>query len=467
MKIGLVGSSYQQRSLPFDAQRSVNLFPVVDQQGKEVASMYGTPGIESFSTCGTGAIRGGFSSSNGRCFFVSDSRLFEVFADGSSTVLGSLKQSSGYVSMAENNNQLAICDGSRLYIFTYSNSNFQLITNDALPACGTVCYLDGYFIVNSNNTGRFYISGLNDGTSWDALDFATAESSPDNLLACFSALGQLWLIGERTIEVWTNTGASTFPFKRIAGAIIQAGCLAVYSIVEVENSIIWVGQDKNGSSIVYSASGVTSAQRISTTPIEIRISSAQDKANMISYTYQEDGHTFYVLTGGDLETTLVYDLLTGEWHERAYTNEFGRFEQHLSNCHVFAFGKHLVGSRRDGKIYNMSLDIYSDNGNALVRERTYTFLSDEDKRLRYNKLNIGIESGVGLQSGQGSDPMISLELSKDGARTWSNSYSVPFGKVGEFRQNVSFRRLGISQTMCFRIRISDPVKVCITGSYLS
>jgi len=174
-----------------------------------------------------------------------------------------------------------------------------------------------------------------------------------------------------------------------------------------------------------------------------------------------------VLTGGGLETSLVLDLTTNQWHERAFTNEFGQFEQHLSNSHIFVFNKHLVGSRVTGKIYNMDMDIYSDDGDYISRDRTYTFLSDEDKRIRYNKLEIGVESGVGILSGQGSDPQISLQLSKDGARTWSNSYTGSIGKMGEFRRKVSFRRLGIAESMCFRIRITDPIKVAIVGSYLS
>lgn len=467
MKIGLVGGSYQQRSLPFNAQRTVNLFPIKDDGGKEVSALYGTAGKRLFANIGLGPIRQEFTSANGRFFAVSNSKLYEVDSLGASSELGSLDSSDGIVTMAENNTQLAICDGSKLYIFTYSTNEFQKITVASFPtSVGIVTFIDGYFVVNENNTGRFYISGINDGlSSWDALDFATAESSPDNLVSVVNAIGQMWLFGSETTEVWTNTGDSLFPFRRISGAKMQTGILSAFTAVEIDNSVIWVGRDKLGQGIVYRAQGFTPV-RISTTPIEILISHATDPTNMRSYVYQEEGNTFYVLTGGGLATTLVYDLLTQEWHERAYLNGDGNYETDLACCHAFAFGKHLVGDRRNGKIYEQSLDFYTDNGDLVSRKRIYTHLSDSGKRIRYNSLEIGFEAGVGLQTGQGSNPLVTLRLSKDGARTWSDAYTATIGAVGQYQQKIEFRRLGITEQMTFEIEITDPVKVAIIGSYL-
>jgi len=443
----------------------VNLYPVAAEQGKETTALYGTPGLDLFATAGNGPIRNCFAATNERSFAVSGSDLYEVLSNGTTSSLGTLDQSSGIVSMAENGFQLAICDGVSVYIFTYATDVFEKVADLDLPTAGTICFIDGYFVINKNDTGSFYISGLYDGTSWDALDFATAESSPDRLVRVYSAIGQLWLFGARTAEIWTNTGDSAFPFERISGAKMEMGCLAPHSVVEFDNSIFWLGTDHNGSGIVYRAQGFTPS-RISTSAIERLIQDTADQENIRAYTYQEDGHSFYVITGGSLSTSLVYDLTTQVWHERAYKNEFGEYEQHLANCHMFSFGKHLVGDRRNGKIYDMSIHIFSDNGDYITRERIYTHISDENKRIRYNKLEIGFETGVGLQSGQGSDPMVSLQLSKAGARTWSDEYTTSIGAVGNYRAKAVFRRLGISEIMTFKIKISDPVKVAITGSYL-
>ena len=463
--IGLVGPTYQQRSLPFNAQRTINFWPIFDQQGKEVSALYGTPGLELFGTAGAQGHRQAFTSSNGRCFFVAGSTLYEVLADGSTASRGTLLSSIGNISMDENNVQLGICDGQRLYTLTYSNNTFAQVTDSDLPSSvGFLTVIDGYFVVVENDSGRFYISSLNDGTSWDALDFATAESNPDELRCGKNALGQLWLFGRNTTEIWTNTGASSFPFSRISGAVMETGIIAPHSVQDVDNSIFWLGRDVRGGGVVYRANGFI-PQAISNEPINIAIQKATSIQDITSWTYQEDGHTFYALTGGGLETTLVYDISTQQWHERSF-NDDGDLSPHLAQCVTYAFGKQLVGDRRNGNIYEMSLNYYDDAGEEIVSERTYTHISDMDQRIRYNALDISLESGVGNLTGDGQDPLISMQLSVDGARTWSNWFTARMGRIGQYLTKVSFRRLGIAEQMTFRIRISAPVKKALTGSYL-
>jgi hypothetical protein len=465
VRIGLVGPTYTERSLPFDAQRTINLFPVLDQQGKETAALYGTPGLLSFATAGSGPIRGCYNAANGRAFMVSGNGFYEISSLGVATSLGGLDTSSGICSIDENGTELAVCDGAGVYILTYSSNAWAKVTDADLPTAGTITFIDGYFVVNQVDTGKFYISGLYAGTTWDALDFATAESSPDELLRVINAVGQLWLFGVKTAEIWTNTGDSTFPFQRISGAKMEVGILAPHTAIPIDNSVMWVGRDNIGQGIVYVAKGF-SPRRISNSAIELKIQAASDAENLRAYTYQEDGHVFYVLTGGGLETTLVYDITTQQWHERAYLADDGNFETHIGACGMFAFGKQLVGDRRNGMIYEMSMDYYSDNGDEIARERIYTHLSDENQRRRYSSLEIGFETGVGLQTGQGSDPLVALKISHDGARTWSNWYTASIGAVGQYMKRVIFRRLGVSRITTFRIRITDPVKVAIIGSYL-
>lgn len=468
MKIGIVGPSYEMRSLPFDAQRSINFFPVLDQQGKEVAALYGAAGKSLFCSTGSGGTaRAAFESANGRAFFVSGSGLYEIFSDGTSTKRGELAQSDGVVTIAEIRTQLAVCDQKDVYILTYESNAFTKVSSAGIPTLGfgTIASINGYFIGNENGSGRFWISALNDGLTWPA-EFATAESSPDLLLSCVSALGQLWLIGNRSIEVWTNTGEAAFPFRRVSNAVINVGSLSAFTSIAIDNGLIIVGRDENGSGVVYKLQGLTPV-RISTVAIERFIQESEDLDQLRAYSYQEEGSVFYVLTGGGLRTTLVYDFSTQQWHEKARMTTNGLFEQDRANCHVFAFGKHLVGDRLTDRIYEQSLNYYTDGDDPLVSERIYTHLSDSGKRIRYNSLEIGLETGIGLQSGQGAMPLVMMQLSKDGARTWTNWSTVGIGRVGEYLAKVIFRRLGIAEQMTFKIRISDPVKRVVVGSYLT
>jgi hypothetical protein len=466
MKIALVGPTDQHRSLPFDAQRTINLFPVLDRQGKEVSALYGTPGLTLFATAGTGPIRGTFTAANGRAFAVSAGNLYEISSAGAASLLGTLTTSSGIVSIDENGLQLAICDGTYVYIFTYATNVFAKVTDGDLPTAGTLTFIDGYFAISKVSSGAFYISASYDGTSWAPLDFATAESSPDELLRVFNAVGQLWLFGTKTTEIWTNTGASAFPFERISGAKMEMGILAPHTAVAVDNSIFWVGRDNIGAGVVYRAQGF-SPSRISTNAIELLLQQAPTPSTLRAYTYQQDGHVFYVITGGGMSTTLVYDISTQLWHERAYLNAMGEYELHLGACGMYAFSQQLVGSRVDGKIYSMSLSVYSDDGDALSAERVYTHLSNEGKRVRYKELEIAMETGVGNQSDPGQDPQITLWISRDGGRTYSTGYQTSFGKVGKYETRAVWARLGMANiSLTFKVRITDPVKRVLIGSYL-
>jgi hypothetical protein len=462
LKLGLVGPTNQERSLPFDAQRTVNLIPVANGT-KEPSALYGTPGLLIFATCGNGGIRSTFTASNGRAFAVSGYNLYEVDEDGNETVLGTLDSNVSFCTVADNGFQLAICDGTDLYILTYATDLFEKVSDSDFPGAGTICFLDGYFIVNDPDTGQFYISGLYDGLTWDALDFATAEGLPDNIVRVFATNQLLILMGEVTTEFWTNSGGTDFPFVR--SARIDTGCASPHSVVSLDNSVFWVGRDDKGQGVVYKMQGSTPV-RVSTHAIERMIQACTDLTVLRAFPYQEDGRAFYFLTGGDLETSVVFDVETGLWHERAYLNSFGNFEQHRAATAMFAFGKVLVGDKTNGKIYHMSSDYYDDNGDAIKRTRIFSHVFNEGQVLRANALQIDFERGVGLSSGQGSDPQAWIRVSRDFGQTWGPELYKSIGAIGNRLPRCVWRRLGLHEAFTVELNISDPVKVAICGAYL-
>lgn len=467
MKAGLIGGSSQQFSLPFNAERSINCYTVINKEGKEPAALYGTAGYDLFATVSTGPIRGMFTAAaDGRTFVVSTDGLYELMSNGTSTLRGTIATSSSIVIMEENGIQLGISDGSKLYMFTYATNAFALVVSSLPASVGTLTFVGGYFIMNQNATGKFFISNLYDGLTWQALKFATAESSPDNLLRVQNVLGQLWLFGSLKSEVWNNNGAAAFPFAKISGSEMQQGIVGAHAMSVIDNTAVWVGTDKNGSYIVYRATGFT-PQRISTEAIELLLRKATSPSTIRMWNYQENGHTFLIITGGGLETSPCLDLSTGLWHERAFFNANGFFEIHRGACNVQAFSKNLLGDKQNGSIYRMSQDIYADNASPLVMDRIFTHLSEENQPFRNANLTVVFETGVGLQSGQGSDPLAQLSLSNDGGRTWFGSQLKQIGVVGNFLRGVVFQRLGMARVRTFRLRVTDPVKRCITGAYFN
>jgi hypothetical protein len=431
---------------------------------KEVAALQGTPGLLNFVTCGSGPNRGGFSATNGRAFVVSGNTLYEIFTNGTSTQRGTLTSGSSIVSMDENGLQLGICDGASVWMFTYSTNAFALVISN-IPTAGTISFIDGYFVVTKVGSAQFNISASYDGTTWAALDFASKESSPDNLVTTVNAFGQLVLLGAESSEIYTNTGNNAFPFQRISGAKIKQGCVAPYSAISMDNSVLWVGRDTRGAGVVYRLDGFVPT-RISTHAIEYLLQQVPDLTVLRAYTYQQDGHTFYALTGVGMTTTIVYDVSTKLWHERAFLNASGQFETHLGIFCIYAFGKQLVGDRRNGNIYDMSLSYYDDNGSPLKAQRTFTHLSNEGKLLRVSSLEVDFEAGLGTQTGQGQNPVAVLRISNDFAKTWSPEYTSAIGAVGNYLNRGRWPKLGAGYSFTFEVSITDPIRRSICGAYL-
>jgi hypothetical protein len=311
---------------------------------------------------------------------------------------------------------------------------------------------------------------LLDGLSVDPLDFASAEGDPDNLVSLIIDHREAWLFGTNSIEVWYDAGLPDFPLQRIQGAFNEIGCAAAYSVAKLDNGLFWLGADARGRGIVYRANGYT-GQRISTHAIEWQIQQYSTISDAIGYTYQQDGHAFYVLIFPTAETTWVYDVATQAWHERAGWDN-GNFVRHRSNCQVSYNNQIIVGDFENGNIYAFDLETYADNGDIQKWLRSWRALptgANNLKRTSQHTLQIDCETGVGLNTGQGDDPQMMLRWSDDGGHTWSNEQWASIGKVGEYFQRTFYRRLGM--TLKLRDRVyelsgTDPVKIAIVGAQL-
>jgi hypothetical protein len=469
MKTPILGSSYVARSVNAADARMVNLFPeIVPEAGKEPAFLQRAPGLKLEVEVGSGPVRGLWEHRN-ILYVVSGSRFYKVTSAYTVTELGAVS-GSGPVSMADNGTQIFIACNGPSYIYNTGTNVFQQITDPDFPGAVTVGYLDGYFVFNEPNSQRIWVTALLEGTLVDPLDFASAEGSPDGVVGIIVDHGQLWVYGTNSIEVWYNSGNADFPFSRIQGAFNELGCAAAYSLAKMDNGLFWLGKDARGQGIVYRANGY-SGQRISTHAVEWHIQQYGDLSDAIGYTYQQDGHSFYVLIFPSADTTWVYDVATQAWHERAGFSS-GSFTRHWSNCQAFFGTKVVVGDYRNGNVYSFDLDDYSDNGSIQKWLRSWRALptgQNNLKRTAHHSLQLDCESGVGLNLGQGSDPQVMLRWSDDGGHTWSNEHWISIGKIGEYYRRAIWRRLGMTLKLrdrVYEVSMTDPVKIAIMGAEL-
>ena len=473
MQTPILGASYVARSINAADNRMVNMFPeMTPDNGQTAAFLNRAPGLELLQSVGTGPIRALWAhQTNGSDFYVvSGGEVYKLNSmTGAPTLLGTVS-GTGPVSIADNGTQIFFACNPDSYIYNEATNVFAQITDPDFPGAVTVGYLDGYFVFNEPNSQRVWVTSLLDGLSVDPLDFASAEGSPDGLVGLIVDHREAWLFGTDSVEVWYDAGLPDFPLARIQGAFNEIGCVAAFSIAKLDNGLFWLGTDARGQGIVYRANGYT-GQRISTHAIEYAIAQYGNIADAIAYTYQQEGHAFYVLTFPSGDATWVYDVSTQAWHERAGWDN-GEFVRHRSNCQCNFGGNIIVGDYENGNIYKFSLDIYADNGGIQKWLRSWRALptgQNNLKRTAHHSLQLNCESGVGLNDGQGSDPQAMLRWSDDGGHTWSNEHWSPMGKIGAYYQRVFWRRLGMTLKLrdrVYEVSGTDPVKIAIMGAEL-
>jgi hypothetical protein len=372
--------------------------------------------------------------------------------------------------MSDNGTQLVVaCDGPMFVYNTITNA-FAQVTDPDFPGALTVSFLDGYFVFIEPSSQKVWVTALNDPLSVDPLDFASAEADPDNLVSSIVDHGQVWLFGTNSVEVWYNSGNADFPLQRIDGAFNEIGCAATFSVAKMDNSLYWLGSDRRGKGIVYRANGY-SGTRVSTHAVEWQIQQYADISDAVAYTYQQDGHSFYVLSFPTANATWVYDVATQAWHERAGWNN-GEFTRHRSNCQTYFNNVNAVGDYQNGNIYAFDMDKYSDHDRIQKWLRSWRALptgQNNLKRTSQHTLQLDCESGVGLVDGQGSNPQVMMRFSDDGGHTWSNEQWSPMGKIGQYFQRVFWRRLGMTLKLrdrVYEVSGTDPVKIAIVGAEL-
>jgi hypothetical protein len=357
---GFVGPSYTSQSRIASCDRCVNWYPerLESPVGKTRGALYPAPGFELFATLTDSPVRG-LHHINGRTFAVGGGKLFEISNTGVVTERGSgINNLDGTAATLHSNGdagfQVFVCSGSKGYIYDLQDNTFTQVVDGA--SFGG--FLDGFFLALDPGTSTLKISGLEDGSSWDALEVAQRNAGADKWSAMLVSHREIWLFGNATTEVWYNAGASPFPFEKNPGVFIEHGISAPASAAILDNAPIWLGQNADGGAIVYRANGYTPV-RVSTHAIEYALSTYSTLADAEAWTYQDQGHSFYVLTFPTARVTWVYDSVTGMWHERGSWDN-GRFIEIPVRCHAWAFGQHLVGGRNTGNVYRMAIDIATD-----------------------------------------------------------------------------------------------------------
>lgn len=453
------------RSQAFSSENLVNMYaePARGQAKGQVALLSG-PGIVPFATIGGGTVRGQVNI-NGRHFAVIGETLYEINSAGIATTQGNPVEGSSPVDLVAGNNALVIVTDPRSYTFGLETGTFsEILDPDFLPA-SSAAWLKQRVITSVKNSGRMQIFDINDETSVDPTNFVTAESNTDDLVAVRASNQELVAFGTSSIEFFRVTDDADDPLQVSTGAAAgEIGCISRDSICLVNNGLAWLGRDsRSGGVAVFRMNGYV-PERISTHAIENQIERAPDFTFTRGLSYSLNGHLFYQLTI-PAHGTYLMDFTTGEWSQRIRGSwPMGTMGYADDGLTTFAMNgeKRIVGLE-NGNLYELSLDAYSINGDPLVREFTTPPWFPDNRMRTVSRIELIFEPGVGLTSGQGSNPIVMMSLSKDGGRTWSSPREASLGAIGETRKRAYWTRLGSGRDWMAKFRVSDPVPFSVFG----
>lgn len=459
--IDLLGGYYADDARAWSAQDCVNFVP-------QVAEVIGTrtrmklaslPGLRLFTeiTGDIAAIRG-LHNAEGRLFVVAGTGLYQVSAAGAATYLGKIP-GVGRVHMEHNQitggNEVLVVNGQSGggYIWNTYAKTFEKVSDDAYPGSRSVAYMDSY-LLQVEPFGRYWFhSDLADASAYNSLDRYESEASPDRIVYLAVSQSEVVVFNETTTEFFYNAGATTGTFQN-KNVLIERGCASGDSVVKLDNSLFWLGDD----GVVYRLDGYQ-AVPVSTGPVQEAFK-GKSWAQAFAFAWEGPQHKVYYLTFPDGHTW-GYDVVTKLWHRRA---SFG-FNRWRLNHLVRWNGMWIGGDFQSGRLWVLDDERMVEGDQPLVRERVSQSLSASQNRLIVNYLELLVRNGDLPEGGSDADDrFIEVCYSDDGGHNYSNWRRKDLGAIGQYNKRIRLTRLGSTRSRVWKIRTSSPIPTELHGA---
>lgn len=456
--IPLLGEQSTSRVAKVNDQQTINLYPQAESgSAKSVLTLLSTPGLNKITTIGTGPARANPVRWKGDLYGVSGNNVWKMNTSDVVTILtNTLNTSAGWCILAGGRTHLGIVDGTNGY---YTDGTTVTVIGDAdyPDDAEHISYLDGRFIVQDTGTDQFFISADEDITSWAALDFASAESNPDDILAQITNEKDLYLFGSETVQVFYNSSNADFPFSPYPD-IIEYGIQAKYSLAKDESGLYCLAIKPGGGIVVVKITGFSGTQ-ISNPDMTWTINQLTTTSDAIGAMYDMKGTSFYILTFPSEDVTYAFNTQTGLSHR---LKSFG-IGRHRALGYGSLGSRQFVGDYDNAKLYELDFDTFTEDGAVLERYRRARVISNNDIGIIFNEVVFSVQAGVG--NADDVDPIMQLRWSDDGGNTWSSWWDRKIGATGEFTTRIRYGQLGMSRDRIFEFRCTDKVEFNVIDAY--
>jgi hypothetical protein len=468
---GFIGGSNTSQSLIADAERTVNLYvqSAQSQAAKSPSGLFPTPGFTRWANVADVGGRA-LVNANQRLFGIQGNGFYEFSSTGVPTKIGTVLQDSNPAQFAFNGvvgGQLGICSGGGLYSFDLTTNAFG---GPYAPRATMIAYAKGYGLAFDALSGKVYLSGLNNLTSWSLGTFFQRSEFPDPWQAMWvDANNLIWLPGTETFEVWYfANAAATQPWAPLSGLCGLQGIAAPFAFGVSNAGMYWLGRSAQGGATMVATRG-SAPQSVSTYAVDTAIASYVRSTRISDaeiLMYHDQGHTFANVAFPSAGATWSLDAEAHGWAERGQWNSAaGTYGLWAPRCHADCFGKHLVSDRATGTIWEMSTDIATDvDGLGIRRLRRTPGLTDEHRRIAIDQFEILADVGI---AGQGLTPEVMLRVSRDGGRTFGNERRCGSGRVGEYLRRIFWNKLGSLTDAVLEVTWSDAVPVRVVDAFVN
>lgn len=431
-------------------------------------SIYGTPGLTLKMDQGDTPWRGlhPFPTTN-KMYGVHRGTFYDIDNAFIATARGTIGSTTGRVDICDDGTNIIVVDGTEIYTYntTTPATPIAAVADADRPISPNTCIVQaGRVLTDDNGTGQFKGSSAYGPTAWDALHFATAESNPDNMIRIVNYRGLVVLFNSYSTEFWQNIGGSGFPYARIMGADMEHGLAARWSVSKFNGTYAFLAQNREGQVIVAMLDGYRPA-RISNFELEHLINNYSNVADATGYGYMLGGHPMYQLNFPSVGKSWLYDASTKFWSELNYAGS-GR---HRAEFGIDYINQTIVADYQNGKLYKLDPNALSDNGENISMVLRGRYIRKDKLNVRISRLELGIETGLGLVTGQGSNPVAGLRVSKDGGHSYGTQTYASIGAIGDYSARCVWKRLGVSirgKGFVPEVTITDPIKRVITDSML-
>lgn len=450
--INIAGPSYQDRSRPLTSQETRNFYHEIVEPGKDKYVIKSFPGQSLLGSATVGTDRGQHQMAEVGYRVVSNV-LYEVSNTGVHTNRGAVPGTDRCIFADDGINMFIVANG---VVSQYSSSTelVTTVTDPDIVGALSVAFINNQFAYTRPLLTVF--SPVGDGSTASSLNAVGAESNPDDLVRDYAFDQVLYRFGKRSCETWYNSGVGTPPFDRIEGQIINVGLVATHSVANTKDFIYWLGSDLQ----IYQARG-GQEQIISTAAIAGAIQGYSTVSDAFCEVFTIDNKTMVKFTFPTANKTwcLNEELGVNGWFELSEGITNGRYN---AGSMLEVYNKVLVGDRSNGQLYKLDFDTYDQAGEPWRRRRVISsingdMLGKKGARVQMSRFELIMEMGVGLISGQGEDPLIMIEPSYDGGKSWATGTWMRIGRLGETNIRAEWFNMNSFYDMMVRITTSDPV----------